>query len=57
MKAAAIILAIVGILNWGYAVLRTIQGTPIGESLPLVIGGLICFTLIVVLNARGRKKP
>ena len=56
MKAAAIILAIVGILNWGYAALRTIQGTPIGESLPLVIGGLICFTLIVVLNANSKTR-
>lgn len=56
MKGASIVLAIVGLLNWGYAAYRTFNGTPFEDSLPLMIGGLICFTLIVVLNAAGKKK-
>jgi hypothetical protein len=56
IRAASIILAIVGVLNWGYAAYRTVSGTPFEDSLPLVIGGLVCFTLIVVLNAAGKKK-
>ncbi|WP_188452072.1 hypothetical protein [Glycocaulis albus] len=56
MKGASIVLAIVGLLNWGYAAYRTFTGTPFEDSLPLMIGGLICFTMIVVLGAVGKKK-
>jgi hypothetical protein len=56
LKAASIILAIVGLLNWGYAAWRTFNGTPFEDSLPLMTGGLVCFTLIIVLNAAGKKK-
>lgn len=56
MKGASIVLAIVGLLNWGYAAYRTFTGTPFEDSLPLMIGGLICFTMIVVLGAAGKKK-
>ncbi|MEA5415467.1 hypothetical protein [Synechococcus sp. BA-132 BA5] len=55
--AASIILAIVGLLNWGYAALRTFNGAPVEDSLPLMTGGLVCFALIVVFAAQGRKKP
>ncbi|KPP82846.1 MAG: hypothetical protein HLUCCA04_01895 [Oceanicaulis sp. HLUCCA04] len=56
MRGASIVLAIVGLANWGYAAYRTVGGTPLQDSLPLMIGGLVCFTLIVVLNAAGKKK-
>lgn len=56
-KGASIVLAIVGLLNWGYAALRTFNGAPVEDSLPLMIGGLVCFALIVVFAAQGRKKP
>ncbi|WBQ09206.1 hypothetical protein L2D01_09890 [Hyphomonadaceae bacterium ML37] len=57
MKGASFVLAIVGMLNWLYALYRTLTGTPFEDSLPLMIGGLVCFTLIVVLGAQSRKKP
>lgn len=57
LKAASIILAIVGLLNWGYAAYRTFNGTPFQDSLPMIMGGLVCFSLIVVLNGvNGKKK-
>lgn len=55
-RGASIVLALVGLANWGYAAYRTFNGTPFEDSLPLMIGGLVCFTLIVVLNAAGKKK-
>ena len=55
-KAAAIILAIVGLLNWGYAGFRTLRGEALTDSLPLMIAGLVCFTLIVVFAAQNRGK-
>ena len=56
VKGASIVLAIVGLANWGYAAYRTLNGTPFEDSLPLMIGGLVCFTLTIVLNAAGKKK-
>lgn len=55
--AASLVLAIVVLLNWGYAGYRTFTGTPFEDSLPLMIGGLVCFALIVVFAAQGHKKP
>ncbi|MGP1275337.1 MAG: hypothetical protein ACQRW7_07970 [Caulobacterales bacterium] len=55
-KGASLVLAIVGLLSWGYAAWRTFNGTPLEESLPLVTGGIVCFTLIVVFAASGGKK-
>jgi len=55
IKSASIVLGIVGLLNWGYAGYRTVTGAPFADSLPLLIGGLICFTMIVVLSAAGGK--
>ncbi|MGX6647496.1 hypothetical protein ACWCOP_06090 [Maricaulaceae bacterium MS644] len=55
-KAASLVLAIVGLLNWSYAGYQTVQGEAVSDSLPLIIGGLVCFTMIVILNAATRRK-
>jgi len=55
-KGVSVILAIVGMLNWVYAGYRTVQGEAVSDSLPLMIGGLVCFTLIAILGAAARKK-
>lgn len=55
-RGASIVLAIVGLANWGYAAYRTFNGTPFEDSLPLMIGGLVCFTLIAVFAAASGKK-
>jgi hypothetical protein len=57
MLAAAIVLALVALGNWGYAAWRTLNGTPFQDSLPLMIVGLVCLTLIAVLGVvTGKKK-
>lgn len=57
MLAAAIVLALVALANWGYAAWRTFNGTPFNDSLPLMIAGLICLTMIAVLAmVTGKKK-
>ena len=56
VKAASLILGLVGLANWGYAAYRTFNGTPLDDSLPLMIGGLVCFTLIAVFAAASGKK-
>ncbi|MGY6662871.1 MAG: hypothetical protein ACXIVO_11175 [Glycocaulis sp.] len=52
----SIALAFAGLLSWGFAAWRTFDGTPIEASLALMISGLVCFTMIVVLRAAGKKK-
>ncbi len=57
MFAAAIVLALVALANWGYAAWRTFNGTPFDDSLPLMIAGFICLAMIAVLGVvTGKKK-
>lgn len=56
IKPVSLILALVGLANWGYAAYRTFNGTPFEDSLPLIIVGLICFALIAVLRVVGSRK-
>jgi hypothetical protein len=55
--AAAIVLALVALANWGYAAWRTFNGTPFDDSLPLMIAGFICLSMIAILGVvTGKKK-
>lgn len=55
--AAAIVLVLVALANWGYAAWRTFNGTPFQDSLPLMIAGLICLAMIAILGVvTGKKK-
>jgi hypothetical protein len=56
-KGVAVVLIIVGLLNWGYAAIRAIRGVPFSDSLVLFIGGLVCFTLVLLLGTVGARKP
>ncbi|MGY6627988.1 MAG: hypothetical protein ACXIVL_05690 [Oceanicaulis sp.] len=57
MLAAAIVLALVALGNWGYAAWRTFNGTPFQDSLALMIVGLACLTMIAILGVvTGKKK-
>ncbi|MFC4724945.1 hypothetical protein AB6B38_02600 [Glycocaulis abyssi] len=52
----SIVLAFAGLLSWGFAAWRTFDGVPFENNLPLMIGGLVCFTMIAVFTAVGSKK-
>ncbi|MCC5981822.1 MAG: hypothetical protein JJU26_08910 [Oceanicaulis sp.] len=57
IKGMSIVLAIAGLASWGFAAYRTFEGTPFQDNLALMISGLVCFTMVVVLNAvNGKKK-
>lgn len=51
--AAVVILALVAAANLGYGVYRMLNGAE--DSLPLLIGGLVCATLAVVPLATGKR--
>lgn len=55
-RAAIVVLAIVALLNLGYAVYRQLNGADIGSSLPLLIGFLVCAGLAGLFWLQGRMR-
>ncbi len=51
----AVIVALVGTLNLGYAGWRVFQGRPADASLPLVISGVLCLALAMILLILARQ--
>lgn len=54
-KPVMAILLAVAAANIGYAVWRTIAGRPLDDSLPLLIGGLVCATIAMAISRKKAK--